>query len=468
MGRFFAAVAIVALASTLSGVQLAAQAIDGIWEAKFGANVLTLDFDSHLASFNGAPPVPVTPVTGSDPLSVEFDLAAGGRPRRFSGKRTGATIEGALAGQTLVLVRLPDSTPRLVGRSRYPLPTPGRDGQAIAKARSMVQELVRTLEIPGLSVAVARDGAVVWSEGFGLADVEQGVPVTTLTRFRLGSVSKVLTAAGVARLVEDGKLDLDAPIQRYVPDFPAKPWPITTRQLTSHTSGIRHYGPRDFDGALKGTPHFASVRLGLSLFEMDPLLFQPGTAYEYSSYGWNVVSAVIEGASKEEFLSFMQRAVFNPLALRGVSPDHVDAIVPNRTRFYAREAPGRPLENAPYVDNSYKWAGGGFLATAEDLVRFGAAHLLPGFFRQSTLDLLHRPQSWIPPDRKVGVGIGWRSSLGADGRRILHHGGTIEGGRAMLLMFPDSKVVVAMLANILVGFGENDAQRLGVLFITPS
>ena len=350
-------------------------------------------------------------------------------------------------------------------RPLYPLPavsTP--DGVAIEHARARIQELVRVTHVPGLSVAVARDGVVIWSEGFGLADVEQGVPVTTLTRFRLGSVSKVITAAGVARLVETGALDLDAPIQRYVPDFPQKPWPITTRQLASHSAGIRHYLGTDdrFPGQLAGNPHFASVTAGLAIFKDDPLLFEPGTRYAYSSYGWNLIAAVIEGASRLEFLTLVQQQVLDRLGLRAIGPDHVRAIVPNRTRFYARDEQGRLL-NAPYIDSSYKWAGGGFLGNAEDLVRFGSAHLQSGFLSQETLDQLFTPR--MPIGGGTSVGIGWRIGRDAEGRRVAHHGGTIDGGRALLVLFPDSKVVVAILTNAVVEVREGDAQRLGALFI---
>lgn len=340
-----------------------------------------------------------------------------------------------------------------------------RDAQSIAQARKIVTELITAEQIPGFSIAVARGGKVVWSEGFGLSDVEQDVPSTPLTRFRLGSVSKVITAAGVARLVEDGTLDLTAPVQRYVPTFPAKSWPFTTRQLTAHAAGIRHYRRDDYLGPLKGAPHFESVQKALTIFQDDPLLFEPGTGYGYSTYGWSLVGAVMEGASNTEFLAYMQGSVFEPMGLHHITPDHVDAIVPQRTRFYMRDARGT-LRHAPHVDNSYKWAGGGFLSTAEDLVRFGSAHLQPGFFRQSTLDLLFTRQN-VMPDGQTGVGIGWRIGVDPQGRRILHHGGTIEGGRAMLMVFPDSKVVVAMLSNLLADFGEQEAQRIGALFVEP-
>jgi len=346
---------------------------------------------------------------------------------------------------------------------RYPMPPDSlRYGEQIGRARAVVGEIIKTRQIPGFSIAVARDGAIIWSEGFGLANVELGAPVTPLTRFRLGSVSKVLTAAAVGRLVEEGTLDLDVPVQRYVPDFPVKPWPVTTRQLAGHIAGIRHY-EQDFSGPLKGSPHFASVDEGLAIFKNDPLRFEPGTAYAYSSYGWNLVSAVVEGASQEEFLRYMYRSVFEPLGLRAIAADHVDSIIPHRTSFYMREA-GGPLLNAPYSDSSYKWAGGGFLSNAEDIARFGSALLQPGFFRQSTLNLLFTSQK-LASGKETGVGIAWRSGKDPVGRRILHHGGGIAGGRAMLMMFPESKVVVVMLSNLYTEFGERDAMQIGALFI---
>ena len=347
--------------------------------------------------------------------------------------------------------------------SRYPIPTESAPfADAIARGRALVRGIMTARQIPGFSVAVAVDGRVAWSEGFGMADAEQYVSVTPMTRFRLGSVSKVLTAAAVARLVEERRLDLDAPVQQYVPGFPKKPWPITTRQLTSHTAGIRHYAG-DFQGVLSSAPHFDSVTKGLTIFQDDPLLFEPGTSYSYSSYGWNLVSAVVEGASRTEFLTYMQREIFEPLNLRNTAADHVDAIIPHRTGFYRRREDGT-LVHASYQDNSYKWAGGGFLSNAEDLVRFGSAHLRPGFFSQRTLDLLFTSQR-LRSGKDTGVGIAWRIGTDAKGRRIFHHGGSIDGGRAMVMMFPESRVVVAMLANLLADFGELDAQRLGDLFI---
>ena len=152
-------------------------------------------------------------------------------------------------------------------------------GEAIEEARTIVREIMAESGIPGISVAVGFHGSVVWSEGFGLADLEHSVPVTTLTKFRIGSVSKPITAAALGLLMEAGSLDLDAPVQDYVPDFPEKRWPVTVRQVAGHISGIRHYRGNENGSSRR----YSSVSEGLDIFESDALLFEPGTQYSYSS-----------------------------------------------------------------------------------------------------------------------------------------------------------------------------------------
>ena len=168
---------------------------------------------------------------------------------------------------------------------------------------------------------------------------------------------------------------VDAPVQRYLPSFPEKQYPITVRQLAGHLAGIRHY---QGDESL-GSRHYETVLEGLEIFRDDPLLFEPGTQYSYSTYGYNLLSAVLEGASGKPFLAQMEERVFEPLGMRHTSADQNRFIVFDRVRPYIVDDEGR-FANAPHVDNSYKWAGGGFLSTAEDLVRFGFAHLEPRHF----------------------------------------------------------------------------------------
>ncbi len=313
---------------------------------------------------------------------------------------------------------------------------------AMGRAQEIVDlAMARTLA-PGAQIAVSRGGRTVWSRNFGCADLELDVPVGSDTRFRIGSVSKPLTAAAVGLLVEEGKLDLDAPVQKYVPDFPKKAWPVTTRQLAGHLAGIRHYERGEFEIR----DHYATVRAGLVIFEKDALLFEPGTKFSYSSYGWNLVSAVIEGASGEPFLAYMTKRVFAPAGMTHTSADEVVPIIPGRSRFYTRDETTGAVINAGYVDNSYKWAGGGFLSTAEDLVAFANALLEGRLLRPETLGLLWTSMK-TSDGKDTDYGIGWTVDRDAKGRRRVRHSGGAMGGTANLVIYPEELLVVALLVN---------------------
>jgi len=318
---------------------------------------------------------------------------------------------------------------------------PAAYAATVTRERTLVCELLAP-RIPGVQVAVAIDGKLVWSEGFGYADAERKRPVTRETQFRIGSVSKPLTAAAVALLYEQGKLDLDAPVQRYVPSFPDKGYPITTRQLAGHLAGIRHYKDREF----LLNRRFATVLEGLTIFQDDSLLFPPGTRFSYSSYAWNLVSAVVEGASGDNFLHFMSAHVFRPLGLTHTAPDRVDSLIPGRTQPYERDS-GGTYHLAPAVDNSYKWAGGGFVSTGEDLVRFGSALLEPGFLKPETLDLLFTSQR-TSSGEATGYGIGFFLTTDSLGHRWVFHGGGAVGGTAVFGLDRDSRLVVTILTNL--------------------
>ncbi len=344
----------------------------------------------------------------------------------------------ALAGLLIPATLAAQGTPCISRRSGN---VPAAYAATVARERTLVCERLAT-RIPGVQVAVAVNGKLVWSEGFGYADAAPKRPVTRETQFRIGSVSKPLTATAVALLYEQGKLDLDAPVQRYVPTFPEKGYPITTRQLGGHLAGIRHYEGQEFFS----NRHYATVLDGLKIFQGDSLLFPPGTRFSYSSYAWNLVSAVVEGASGDDFLHYMSMHVLRPLGLTHTAPDRVDSLVPGRTQFYDRDSAGI-LHIAPTVDNSYKWAGGGFISTAEDLVRFGSALLDPGFLKPETLDLLFTSQR-TSAGTETGYGIGWFVRTDSLGHRWAFHGGSAVGGTAVFGLDRDSRVVVAILTNL--------------------
>jgi CubicO group peptidase (beta-lactamase class C family) len=323
-----------------------------------------------------------------------------------------------------------------------PLPSDASPAQAVQAVEQFIADTMRVLGAPGAAICVMRAGQVLWSRGFGLADLEQGVPVTAETRFRIGSVSKALTSVALGVLIQEGRLDLDSPVQDFVPYFPVKRYPITVRQVAGHLAGIRHYLPGEFENR----EHYPTIAQGLAIFAADSLLFEPGTRFEYSSYGYNLLGAVIEGASGLSYLDFMAEAVLKPAGMTHTSPEHPDSIIPGRGRYYTRPDSTGPIVNAPFVDNTYKWPSGGYLSTAEDLARFGDRLLRGELVRPETVELL-----WTSMRTSGGTatdyGIGWtveRDSLGR--RRVRHSGGSV-GGTAHLIIYPADSLVVAVLVN---------------------
>lgn len=312
----------------------------------------------------------------------------------------------------------------------------------IARSRHLIDSLMEAQNIPGLQIAVSVDEEPVWSGGFGYADLEHKVPVWPVTKMRIGSVSKTLTSAAVGKLFEAGKLDLDKPVQAYVPSFPKKRYEITTRQVAGHLAGIRHYRGDEF----LSDKFYATVEEGLEIFKDDTLLFKPGTEYSYSSYGWNLVSAVVEGASDIDFLAYMKQEVFEPLNMEHTVAEMPDRIIYHRTSYYSKNDNGE-IVNAPFVDNSYKWAGGGFIGTAEDLLLFGNAMLDDEFLKRDTIAMLWESME-TSDGKNTNYGIGWGSGTDSAGRKWYGHSGGSVGGTTQFVVFPEEEVVIAVISNL--------------------
>src|SRR3984957_3661041 len=197
-----------------------------------------------------------------------------------------------------------------------------------------------------------------------MADLENSVPATSQTLYRIGSISKSITATATMVLWERGKLDFDTPVQKYCPQFPQKAWPITTRELLGHLGGIRSYhnGYDSNDPEMTDVSHhFADpIQDGLKLFANDPLVAQPGTTFNYSTYGYTLVGCVIEGASGEKYSDYVRDSVLVGAGMTSTRTDDHYAIVPHRAGFYAKDKSGAVV-NADFLDSSYKIPGGGWL-----------------------------------------------------------------------------------------------------------
>lgn len=301
--------------------------------------------------------------------------------------------------------------------------------------------------VPGLSVAVARDGAVSWSAGFGFADVENSVPAKPSTMYRTASMGKSLTATAAMRLVEEGRIRLDDPIQFYCGSFPTTRWPLTLRHLLSHLGGIRHYGgPRDAEEQ-SSTVHYPSAAAALAPFRNDSLRFEPGTDYLYSSYGYDVIGCALEGAAGKPFMEVMRRTVFDPAGMDHACQDNPAAIVSNRAAGYVRR--GVELRVATHVDMSNRLPAGGYLASAPEMASFAAAFMDGRLVKPETRDLM-LTEAKLSRGGTVNYGLGWaivEDSTGHVTGRALH-GGSSPGASGMMLIIPAERIGVVIMSNL--------------------
>ncbi|XP_072469351.1 serine beta-lactamase-like protein LACTB, mitochondrial [Notamacropus eugenii] len=456
------------------------------------------------------------------------------------GLALGAKLAGGLRGASPVPspgAPRPDESPLgeppapapLPRQPPAPPPPPERFARAIASSRDLLHRIKDEVGAPGIVVGVSVDGKEVWSEGLGYADVENRVPCKPETVMRIASISKSLTMVAIAKLWEEGRLDLDVPVQKYVPEFPEKEYEgekvsITTRLLISHLSGIRHYEKdmkkvkeekaykalkkmketmefnqdkdlKEIGGRNNEKSDFSKAKTeqdsetkcrnskpgkkkndfeqdelylkekfensveSLRLFKNDPLFFKPGSQFLYSTFGYSLLAAVVERASGQKFLDYMQK-IFHDLDMMTTVQEENEPMIYNRARFYVYNKKGR-LINTPYVDNSYKWAGGGFLSTVGDLLKFGNAmlygyqvgmiknlneKLLPGYLKPETMIMIWTPvpnteMSW---DREGKYAMAWgvveKKQIYGSCRQQRHyasHTGGAVGASSVLLILPE-------------------------------
>jgi serine beta-lactamase-like protein LACTB len=338
---------------------------------------------------------------------------------------------------------------------------PRKWAEAVDQGRQIVRASLTKQNLPGLSVAVGIGGDIVWAEGFGFADLDERVPVTPNHRFRIGTASTVLTSAAVGLLLEEGRLKLDDVIQTYVPEYPRKQWPVTLRQLMGHLAGVRT------DGGDEGpllSEHCEQPVDALQHFAKSSLLFEPGSRYRYSSYGWILVSAAVEAAADEPFLMFMRERIFDPLGMRDTMADSATKLVADRVTFYFPRFAANPtygLHVMRDIDYSCYAGSSVFLSTPSDLVRFGMAINSGKLLKPATVRLLQTSLR-LPSGEETGYGLGWDLETvmlaGKETRVAGHDGDSLGGMVASLMTFPEHGIAVSVTSNI----SYADTSSLGV------
>jgi serine beta-lactamase-like protein LACTB, mitochondrial len=307
--------------------------------------------------------------------------------------------------------------------------------RAVAEAERLVPRLQEGLHAPGLSIAVAVRGRVLWAATCGYADLATRRPVTDTSEFRVGSVSKTLTAAAMIRLASRGTISLDAPISRYLPRFP-RPRGITLRRLAGHLAGIRHY---ESPSEVVNTRHFDSVTASLSLFENDPRVARPGTRFVYSSYGYDVIGAALESVTHESFRRVLNDAVLRPL---GLAHTHFEAA---GTTYYELNDDGT-VRIAPRADLSDRLPAGAVTTTARDLARFGSLLAVNALAQPRWTRQLFRQQI-TTSGAPTGYGLGFEvrpSPFGVFADAI----GSVVGGGGAILIHVATGTTLALAVNV--------------------
>ena len=322
-----------------------------------------------------------------------------------------------------------------VGAQQSPL-----DPAAIRSFETFVEREMKRDRMTGLSVAVL-EGDALWARGFGLADVENAVPATEKSSYRMASVTKPMTAVAALRLAELGRLDLDADVRRYVPYFPDKGKTITTRQLLAHLGGISHYRNYRVEGNIRDPK---TTRESIAIFQDFDLVSDPGTKYTYSTYGYNLAGAAIEGASGKSYGDAMKELVWAPAGMKDTRLDSTSAIIPHRVTGYRLD--GDELKRSDFVDISSRFAGGGTRSTVVDMVRFASALNRGRLLEAPSID-----QMWWPAATTDGrllsyYGLGWNVHA-VNGHYHVAHSGSQQEARTLLLNFPKLNLAIAFASN---------------------
>jgi CubicO group peptidase (beta-lactamase class C family) len=296
--------------------------------------------------------------------------------------------------------------------------------------------------IPGMTIGFFKDD-YIWVKGFGYADLENKTPAIPESAYRLASVTKSMTGEAIVQLAERGKLDLDAEIQKYVPDYPVQKWPVTVRNLLTHTGAGQ-------TGSGLGPEHVTPKEV-VARISKYPIQYEPGMRFDYQTAGYNLLGAAIENVSGQTFDAYLRENLFAPAGMKDTGMDDVISLVPNRVRGY--ELVGGEIKNAPFIDVSSRFGGGGLTSTVPDLLRWARAALSGKIVSPKWIDEMLKPFT-SKSGRYTGLGdgdtyyaLGWMVQP-VNGNFALFAGGSQKGTDVVLYYFPEKRLAVAAASNL--------------------
>jgi D-alanyl-D-alanine carboxypeptidase len=325
--------------------------------------------------------------------------------------------------------------------------------QEIAKRMDVLAKEALSRPVAGISVAVAREGKVIFARGYGFANLEHTVAVTPNTVFHIASISKNILAAVILQLADQGKLRLDDGVTRYVPEAPTHGRHVTVQELLNHTSGIYSFTslPEAENNERLDLTHDQVI----GLFKDKPLDFEPGTRWQYDNSAFYLAGMVVERVTKQEYGEYAREHIFKPLGMNSASLCDARMVVPHLASGY--EVDRGKLVNAAFLSWKLPWAAGAVCATAEDLLKWQAALDSGSVLSASSLKLMRTPTT-LNDGTLIDYGLGTR--LGSvDGHRMFGHTGSGGGFNSLLESLPDDHLTIVVLMN--TGYGAGPSLALG-------
>ena len=322
--------------------------------------------------------------------------------------------------------------------------------QDVSRMDEVVQYNVSNKKFMG-SLLVARGEEILLNKGYGSANLEWNIPNSPATKFRLGSVTKQFTAAAILLLEERGKLKTDDPVKKFMSDAPTAWEKITIYHLLTHTSGIPNF--TSFPDYPSQKPFAATPEKLVARFRDKPLDFQPGGKWSYSNSGYILLGYVLEKASGESYEKFLQENIFGPLGMKDSGYDSNSAIILRRASGYGPGKDG-PM-NAEFIHMSIPFSAGALYSTTEDLLRWER-----GLFSGKLLSPASLAKMTTPFKDDYACGVGVRT---VNGRRVIDHGGGIEGFNTFLAYYPDDKLTVVALSNLNGGAPQQIVSQLAAI-----
>lgn len=309
-----------------------------------------------------------------------------------------------------------------------------------------IDQIVRQeidLQVPGVAIAVVKDGKLVHNEGYGIANLEWHCPIRPDTVFCLASITKQFTATAIMLLEREGKLRLDDPITTYLPDYPTHDRTITITHLLNHTSGIKSYTSLD-NFMLDISKKDLSPGDLLVYFKDLPLVFEPGTHFLYNNSGYHLLGLIIEKIAGKSYEQFIQQHIFQPLGMHHSYYMRNEAIIPRRASGYTKTPEG--YRQSEYLNMLIPYAAGSLGSTVEDLIRWDAALREERLLDAATQEQMYTPLL-LTDGRTEEYGFGFRVTS-YEGHRLVGHGGGIPGFHTFMARFLDDNMMIVVLANM--------------------